>query len=321
MPISMNTIVTGGAGFVGSHLVDRLIELGHSVWAIDNLFTGTLKNLQQWDKHPQFHFLELDISTVTFQTLCEVLPKDIHEIYHLACPASPDQYWRDPVYTMQTSFNGTLVMLELADAKKARVLFTSTSEIYGDPLISPQPESYFGNVNTFGPRACYDEAKRISETLCREFMHRKKVEVRVARLFNTFGPRLSVTDGRVVSNFIVQTINGESLTIYGDGKQTRSLIYVSDIIDGLLSLMHSDVKVPVNLGATVELSVLEIGKAIWQLLRKDDPKYTFLEAREDDPRQRRPDTTRACQLLGWKPQVDIYSGLDITMKYFQSHMK
>lgn len=312
-------IVTGGAGFVGSHLVDKLISQGHFVTVLDNLFTGTLENLVQWKDHPRFQFHQLDISVVDLDSLLKLLPDKIDEIYHLACPASPDQYWRDPVYTMKTGFLGTLLALELGVKMNARVLNTSTSEVYGDPLLNPQPESYFGNVNPIGPRACYDEAKRISETLCIEFG--KKIEVRIARLFNTFGPRLSFTDGRVVSNFIVQAIENKPLTIYGDGSQTRSLVYVADIIDGLLLLMGSNIKDPINLGGTVELSVLEIGSVIWNLSRQDKPQYKFLEAREDDPRQRRPDTTRAKKLLGWEQKVDIFKGLEITMNHFKKNLE
>jgi UDP-glucuronate decarboxylase len=304
------SLVTGGAGFLGSHLCDRLIKEGHEVLCVDNLFTGTRANIGHLLNHPRFEFQRHD---VTFPLYVEV-----DEIYNLACPASPIHYQHDPVQTTKTSVHGAINMLGLAKRIGAKILQASTSEVYGDPEVHPQTEEYWGRVNPIGARSCYDEGKRCAETLFFDYQRQLGVKIKVARIFNTYGPRMHPHDGRVVSNFVVQAIQGKPLTIYGDGSQTRSFCYVDDLVDGLVRLMRSDDSVtgPINLGNPVEFSVRELAD---QLLGKLRSNAGLISAPlpSDDPRQRQPDITKAKQLLGWEPKVPLSEGLDHTIAYFK----
>jgi UDP-glucuronate decarboxylase len=304
------TLVTGGAGFLGSHLCDRLIKDGHEVLCVDNLFTGTRANIGHLLNHPRFEFQRHD---VTFPLYVEV-----DEIYNLACPASPVHYQHDPVQTTKTSVHGAINMLGLAKRIGAKILQASTSEVYGDPEVHPQTEEYWGRVNPIGARSCYDEGKRCAETLFFDYHRQLGVKIKVARIFNTYGPRMHPHDGRVVSNFVVQAIQGEPLTIYGDGSQTRSFCYVDDLVDGLVRLMKSDDSVtgPINLGNPVEFPVRELAE---QLLGKLRSNAGLISERlpADDPRQRKPDITKAQQVLGWEPKVPLSEGLDHTIAYFK----
>lgn len=304
----MKILVTGGAGFVGSHLVDKLMMEGHEVIVVDNFFTGQKKNVEHWLHHPKFSLIVHDVT--------EQIMLEVDQIYHLACPASPPHYQYNPVKTIKTSTMGTINMLGLAKRVKARMLLTSTSEVYGDPKVHPQPESYWGNVNTIGPRSCYDEGKRVAETMMYSYRNQNGVEVRVARIFNTFGPRMHPNDGRVVSNFIIQALQDKPLTIYGDGTQTRSFQYVSDLVDGLHALMNHDYDQPVNLGNPDEYSVGDFAKYIKELT-KSKSKISFLEASQDDPTQRKPDITVAKKEIGWSPKVKVEDGLKSAIDYFQ----
>jgi len=304
-------LVTGGAGFVGSNLVDRLMAQGHDVIVLDNFFTGRRQNVQHWMGHPHFTLVEHDV--------VEPYMAQVDQIYHLACPASPPHYQYNPIKTIKTSAMGTLNMLGLAKRVKARMLFTSTSEIYGDPLVHPQKEDYWGNVNPIGPRACYDEGKRVAETMCYSYMHEANVEVRVARIFNTFGPRMHPNDGRVVSNFIIQALKGEALSVYGDGKQTRSFQFVSDLVAGLMALMNSDNSDPTNIGNPVETTILDFAKFI-QGEVNPDATIIHKAATTDDPSQRKPDITRAKERLNWSPKVDIKTGIATTVEYFKQQL-
>lgn len=305
------TIVTGGAGFLGSHLCTRLIDMGQRVIAVDNLSTGRRSNVAHLEPTGRFELIEHDI----------IAPLDIEgpigAIYNLACPASPPKYQRDPVHTFRTSIDGAQNMLDLALRHGARILQASTSEVYGDPELSPQPESYCGAVNTYGPRACYDEGKRGAETLFYEYAHRFGVETRIARIFNTYGPRMDAEDGRVVSNFVVQALCGQDITIYGSGRQTRSFCYVDDLIEGLIRLMAADIgKVgPINLGNPREFTVLELAQLVLDKTQSTS-KLRYLQALPDDPRQRRPDITRAQMVLGWQPTVSLDDGLDHMIAHF-----
>lgn len=307
----MTIMVTGGAGFLGSHLCDRLLGQDHDVLCVDNLLSGRFSNIEHLASNDRFTFLEHDI--------CRPWPSLPHleRIFHLASPASPPFYLQHPIETMEVGSTGTRNVLELGVKENARVLFTSTSEIYGDPEVTPQPESYRGNVSTTGPRSVYDEAKRFSETLCSAYRRSKGADVRIARIFNTFGPRLSAGDGRVVSNFISQALSGEPLTVYGDGTQTRSFCYVDDLIDGLLALEASDELEPTNLGNPDERQILEIAEMIVSLTGSSS-ELKFEELPEDDPKQRCPDITRAKGSLGWEPQVDLTKGLELTISWFQA---
>ncbi|GMI59564.1 hypothetical protein ScalyP_jg8060 [Parmales sp. scaly parma] len=304
----LRILVTGGAGFVGSHLVDRLMIQGHDVIVLDNFFTGRKGNLMQWDGHQNFQLISHDV--------VEPIMLEVDQIYHLACPASPPHYQYNPVKTIKTSTMGTVNMLGLAKRVRARVLLTSTSEVYGDPEVHPQPETYWGNVNPIGPRACYDEGKRVAETMMYAYEKQDGVEVRVARIFNTFGPRMHPNDGRVVSNFIIQALQGKDITIYGTGEQTRSFQYVDDLVNGLIKLMNGDYSQPVNLGNPDEYTVADFAKKIKDLTESES-KIHFLPATQDDPSQRKPDIAVAKREIGWSPVVTVESGLAKTIEYFQ----
>jgi UDP-glucuronate decarboxylase len=302
-------LVTGGAGFLGSHLIDRLIDAGHDVLCVDNLFTGTRDNLAHHHGNPRFEFLRHD---VTFPLYVEV-----DEIYNLACPASPIHYQHDPVQTTKTSVHGAINMLGLAKRLGCKILQASTSEVYGDPAVHPQSEDYWGHVNPIGPRSCYDEGKRCAETLFFDYHRQHRLPIKVARIFNTYGPRMHPADGRVVSNFIMQALQGEPITIYGDGSQTRSFCYVDDLVDGLIRLMDSaaDVTGPVNLGNPREFTVRELAEKIVDLTQSRSP-IVQAPLPQDDPRQRRPDIAMAQRLLGWNPSIPLEDGLVTTIDYF-----
>ena len=309
------TVVTGGAGFLGSHLCTRLVEMGHRVIAVDNLSTGCRANVAHLDETGLFRLIEHDVINPLS------IEGPIDAIFNLACPASPPKYQLDPVHTFRTSIDGAHNMLELARRTGARILQASTSEVYGDPEFSPQPETYCGSVNTYGPRACYDEGKRGAETLFYEYNSRFGVDTRIARIFNTYGPRMDAQDGRVVSNFVVQALNGDDITIYGTGRQTRSFCYVDDLIDGLIRLMAIEAQFdgPINLGNPREFTVLDLADLV---LRKTGSrsKLRFLDALKDDPKQRRPDITRAHTLLGWQPTISLQDGLDHMIAHFAQDM-
>ncbi|KAG8936026.1 UDP-glucuronic acid decarboxylase 1 [Tulasnella sp. 419] len=314
-------LVTGGAGFVGSHLVDRLMLLGHEVTVLDNFFTGSKTTVSHWVGHPNFEMIRHDVIE-PFMIECD-------QIYHLACPASPPHYQFNAVKTIKTSFMGTLNMLGLAKRTKARFLMSSTSEVYGDPEVHPQPEDYWGHVNPIGPRACYDEGKRVAETLTYGFHRQDGVDVRVIRIFNTFGPRMNPADGRVVSNFIIQALKGEDMTVYGDGSQTRSFQYIHDLIDGLIYLMNSDETRPVNIGNGDEFTILEFAELVRDIVMKvqredgiEPKKVNIIHSAmpTDDPQRRRPDTTRAKQTLGWQPRWTVRMGVEEMVRYYKAKM-
>lgn len=302
--------VTGGAGFLGSHLCEKLLEQGHEVLCIDNFFTGTKQNILQLLSNPLFELIRHD---VTFPLYIEV-----DEIYNLACPASPIHYQFDPVQTTKTSVHGAINMLGLAKRIKAKIFQASTSEVYGDPQVHPQPESYWGHVNPNGIRACYDEGKRCAETLFFDYHRQHRLKIKIARIFNTYGPRMNLDDGRVVSNFIVQALKGEPITVYGDGRQSRSFCYVDDLIDAFISLMESDDAFtgPVNVGNPGEFTILELAQEIIdQTGTRSEIVFKPLPA--DDPRQRRPDITLAKEKLGWEPRIALKEGLQPTIAYFR----
>ncbi len=306
----MRILVTGGAGFLGSHLCDRLLSDGHEVLAVDNLYTGSKSNIAHNLQNPNFEFMRHD---VTFPLFVEV-----DAIYNLACPASPVHYQKFPTQTIKTSVIGAINMLGLAKRLGIPILQASTSEVYGDPNVSPQPESYWGNVNPIGLRSCYDEGKRAAESLFFDYHREYKVAIRVARIFNTYGPRMNLHDGRVVSNFIRQAISGEAITLYGTGEQTRSFCYVDDLIDGLVKLMSTagDIVGPINLGNPVEFTMKELAAKVIDLTgSKSDLVYEPLPS--DDPQQRKPDTTKAAEILGWAAQTDLSSGLLKTIADFK----
>ena len=311
----MRVLVTGGAGFLGSHLCDRLLADGHEVIALDNLFTGSRRNLAHLLGRPDFELIRHDV--------VEPILLEVDWIFNLACPASPIHYQYNPVKTIKTSVLGALHMLGLAKRVKARILQASTSEIYGDPREHPQPETYWGHVNPIGPRACYDEGKRVAETLMMDYHRQNGVDVRIARIFNTYGPRMAVGDGRVASNFIVQALRGEKLTVFGDGSQTRCFCYVDDLIDGLARLMAYEgdaAAEPVNLGSTEERSMNDLVDCLGKILgRTLEVERQPLPA--DDPVRRRPDTTRARQRLGWAPKVSLPDGLRKTVEYFRQRVR
>ncbi len=302
-------LVTGGAGFLGSHLIDRLMENGEEVICIDNFFTGSKNNLIKWLKNPKFELIRHDIT--------KPITLEVDKIWHLACPASPIHYQFNPIKTAKTSFLGTYNMLGLAKRVGAKFLLASTSEIYGDPKIHPQPESYHGNVNPIGIRSCYDEGKRISETLSYDYKRVHNIDIKIARIFNTYGPRMLPNDGRVVSNLILQGLKNESMTLYGDGLQTRSFCYVDDLINGLIKLMNSNTNGPINLGNPNEITILELAKIISKKLKIKE-SFIFKELPQDDPLQRKPIIKEANDKLNWSPLVDLNEGLENTIDYFKS---
>lgn len=309
-PIRNRVLVTGGAGFVGSHLCERLLERGDDVLCVDNYFTGRRDNILHLLGNPRFELLRHD---VTFPLYVEV-----DQIYNLACPASPVHYQFDPVQTTKTSVHGAINMLGLAKRVKARILQASTSEVYGDPSVHPQPETYWGNVNPIGIRSCYDEGKRCAETLFFDYHRQHQLEIKVVRIFNTYGPRMHPNDGRVVSNFIVQALRGEPLTIYGDGQQTRSFCYVENLVDGLVRMMNSPKEFvgPVNIGNPVEFTMRELAEAVLRITGSKSP-LNYLPLPQDDPKQRRPDISLATTRLGWEPTIQLEAGLTRTIAYFR----
>jgi UDP-glucuronate decarboxylase len=308
------TLVTGGAGFLGSHLCERLLAEGHDVICLDNFYTGTKANIAHLMDHPRFELMRHD---VTFPLYVEV-----DQIFNLACPASPVHYQHDPVQTTKTSVHGAINMLGLAKRTRARIFQASTSEVYGDPYVHPQPESYWGNVNPIGLRSCYDEGKRCAETLFFDYHRQHGLEIKVARIFNTYGPRMHPNDGRVVSNFIVQALNGEPITIYGDGSQTRSFCYVDDLIEGFLKLMQTDAGFtgPVNLGNPTEFSMLELAELV-KVLTGSKSELVRLSLPHDDPKQRKPNISLANEVLNWFPKIKLEEGLLRTVKYFESLLR
>ncbi len=304
-------LVTGGAGFIGSNLCERLLGEGYEVLCVDNYYSSTKDNIAHLLPNPRFEVLRHDI---TFPLYVEV-----DRIYHLACPASPIHYQRDPVQTTKTSVHGSINMLGLAKRTGARILLASTSEVYGDPAVHPQPEEYWGNVNTIGPRSCYDEGKRCAETLFFDYHRQHGLDIKVMRIFNTYGPRMHPHDGRVVSNFIVSALKGEPLTIYGDGQQTRSFCYVDDLVEGMVRLMNSDETVtgPMNIGNPGEFTVKELAEQVMDLI-PDNGGIENLALPQDDPVRRQPDITKAREVLGWNPQITLTEGLPRTIEYFRS---
>ena len=305
-------LVTGGAGFVGSHLVDRLMLMGHQVTVLDNFFTGDRRNVEHWIGHPHFELVRHDV--------VDPFMMEVDQIYHLACPASPPHYQYNPIKTVKTSVMGTINMLGLAKRVKARFLLTSTSEVYGDPEEHPQKESYWGHVNPIGPRACYDEGKRVAETLSYAYMHQDRVDIRIARIFNTFGPRMNENDGRVVSNFIMQALQNKPITIYGDGTQTRSFQYVHDLVDGLINLMNGNYTQPVNLGNPDEYTIQEFAEMIKDEINPN-ARIEHLPATEDDPKKRQPDISTAKQYINWSPKFSVKQGIMETVEYFKQYLE
>lgn len=314
-------VVTGGAGFLGRHLCKRLLQdERNQVICIDNLVTGRIKNIDEFSGNDKFRFIEQDITDPTFSTsFAEMLPKQVHEIYHLACIASPPKYKEYSIETLMTSFVGTKNVLDLAKRYNAKVLFTSTSEVYGDPLVHPQPEEYFGNVNTFGERSCYDEGKRVAESLIYEYIRKFSLDIKIVRIFNTYGPYMDIDDGRVITNFIKQIIAKKPLVIYGDGSQGRSFCYVDDMIDGLFRMMNSVENGPINIGNPYnEFTLNELVSQFEQILGRE-LDVSYIDATENDPKQRKPIIEKAQHLLEWEPSVSLNDGLQKTMKYFMSY--
>jgi UDP-glucuronate decarboxylase len=309
----MRILITGGAGFIGSHLSDRLLTEGHQVVCLDNFFTGRRDNIEHVLDHPGFELLRHDV--------CEPLFLEVDQIYNLACPASPVHYQYNPVKTVKSNVMGTLNMLVLAKRVGARILQASTSEVYGDPFVHPQTESYWGNVNPIGPRACYDEGKRVAETLMSDYHREDGLDIRIARIFNTYGPRMAENDGRVVSNFIVQALRGDELTLYGTGEQTRSFCYVDDLVEGLVRLMAAEGRhEPVNLGNPVEFTIRELAEEVVKVVG-GKTRVTYKPLPQDDPTQRQPDITRAREWLGWEPKIPLEEGLVRTVGYFRHRLK
>jgi UDP-glucuronate decarboxylase len=307
----MKILVTGGAGFIGSHLIDQLMLAGNEVICLDNFYTGTKKNINHWINHPNFELIRHDIT--------EPIKLEVDQIYHLACPASPVHYQYNPIKTTKVGFLGTLNMLGLAKRVRAKILLASTSEVYGDPAVHPQTEEYHGNVNPIGIRSCYDEGKRIAETLSFDYHRQHDVAIRVARIFNTYGPRMLENDGRVVSNFISQSLRGFPLTVYGDGQQTRSFCYVADLVDGLIKLMEGDEIGPVNMGNPEEYTILELAQNVRDRINVD-MEITFKPLPQDDPKQRKPDITKAITRLNWKPVTSLENGLTATIDEFRKRL-
>lgn len=305
-------LVAGGAGFLGSHLCKALLSKNRKVICLDNLYTGSIQNIQELMQNSNFLFLEMDIIEL------DKINKDISEIFNLACPASPKHYQRDPLFTIKTSFIGTLNLLELAKSKSAKLLQASTSEIYGDPSVHPQHEEYWGNVNPIGIRSCYDEGKRAAETLCFDYIRKYNLDIRVCRIFNTYGPNMHPDDGRVVSNFIVQALQNKPITVYGDGSQTRSFCYVDDLIRGFLALINSEHRPtePYNLGNPDEFTIMELAQHVINLTNSTS-KIEFRSLPQDDPIMRRPDISKAIANLDWSPHYDLKAGLISTIEYFK----
>jgi len=311
--MSKKILITGGSGFLGSNLSEKLLEQGNKVICLDNFYTGFKRNVEHLLDNPNFELVEHDV--------IEPFDFDVDQIYNLACPASPPHYQQDPLFTTRTSIFGVINCLELARKNGARVFQASTSEVYGDPLVHPQPESYWGSVNPIGIRSCYDEGKRVGETLMFDYHRQHGVDIRVVRIFNTFGPRMNPDDGRVVSNFIVQALKGEDITIYGDGKQTRSFCYVDDLLEGFVRLMNQDeVTGPINIGNPGEFTMLELAEKVLAKV-KSDSKLTFHPLPGDDPKQRKPDITLAKKHLNWEPKISLDQGLDKAIAYFSSMVK
>lgn len=308
----MRILVTGGAGFIGSHLIDRLMKQGHDVICLDNFFTGHKRNIRHWLDNPYFELIRHDIT--------EPIRLEVDQIYHLACPASPVHYQYNPVKTIKTNVMGTLNMLGLAKRVNARFLLASTSEVYGDPDVHPQPEEYRGNVNCIGIRSCYDEGKRVAETLAFDYHRQNNVDIRVMRIFNTYGPRMFENDGRVVSNFIVQALQGTPLTVYGDGSQTRSFCYVADLVEGMMRLMNGEHMGPINIGNPGEYTILQLAQTIQKMINPD-AQLSYKPLPQDDPKQRQPDITKAKNLLGWEPTINLEEGLKMTIEDFRSRIK
>jgi dTDP-glucose 4,6-dehydratase len=304
-------VVSGGAGFIGSHICEALLARGHRVLALDNFITGSRNNLRTLEGNPDFEFRQADVNHGVF------IGGDVRYVLHFASPASPPQYDANPIHTLKVGTLGTMNMLGLARAKGATFLLASTSEVYGDPLVHPQPEGYWGNVNPIGPRGCYDEAKRCAEAFAMAYHRAHEVDTRIVRIFNTHGPRMQVLDGRAVPNFMAQAIRGEPLTVYGDGSQTRSLCYVSDLVRGVLLALERADAAPVNLGNPHEVTVLELAQVIVRLAGSNS-EIVHRDLPVDDPRQRRPDITRARELLGWAPEVGLEDGLARTLEYFRT---
>ena len=305
----MRNLVTGGAGFLGSHLIDRLLNVSEEVICLDNYFTGRKKNIEKWLGNKNFELIRHDV--------INPINLEVDRIWHLACPASPVHYQSNPIKTSKTSFLGTYNMLGLARRVNARILLASTSEVYGDPEIHPQPEEYKGSVNPIGIRSCYDEGKRIAESLCFDYQRMHQTEIRVARIFNTYGPRMIPNDGRVVSNFIVQALTNQPITIYGDGSQTRSFCYVDDLVNGLISLMNSSEIGPMNIGNPIEFTIKELAEIILKKINSNS-KIIYLPLPQDDPLQRKPIIDKAKDKLDWIPQVNLEVGLENTINYFKT---
>ena len=306
----MRILVTGGAGFIGSHLCERLLAEGHYVVCLDNFFTGRIDNIEHLLDNRRFELVRHDVSEPLFM--------EVQQIYNLACPASPIHYQYNPVKTVKSNVLGTINMLVLAKRLRARILQASTSEVYGDPTVNPQPETYWGNVNPIGPRSCYDEGKRVAETLMMDYHRQDRIDIRIARIFNTYGPRMAENDGRVVSNFIVQALRGQELTIYGSGEQTRSFCYVDELVDGLMRLMAAEGRhEPVNLGNPVEFTIRQLAEEVFRIVGAD-ARVTYHPLPEDDPTQRKPDITRAREWLGWDPQIGLAQGLIHTVAFFRA---
>jgi UDP-glucuronate decarboxylase len=314
MHLERRILVTGGSGFLGSHLCERLLEQGANVICVDNFFCGTRTNIEHLLDHKRFELIRHD---VTFPLYVEV-----DEIYNLACPASPIHYQRDPVQTTKTSVHGAINMLGLAKRVRASIMQASTSEVYGDPNVHPQPEEYWGNVNPIGPRSCYDEGKRCAETLFFDYRRQHNMRIKVARIFNTYGPRMHPNDGRVVSNFIVQALLGRDITIYGEGNQTRSFCYVDDLVDGFIRLMQSndDITGPINLGNPTEFTIAQLASQVIDLSGARS-RIVHRPLPQDDPKQRKPDISKAQELLGWQPRIALKDGLGRTISYFQKLLK
>src|SRR3990167_10971189 len=309
MHLERRILITGGAGFIGSFLCERLLESGANVLCADNFFTGTRTNVAHLMNHPRFELMRHDV--------CFPLYVEVDEIYNMACPASPIPYQFDPVQTTKTSVHGAINMLGLAKRVKAKILQASTSEVYGDPAVHPQPEEYWGNVNPIGPRSCYDEGKRCAETLFFDYHRQHKMRIKVARIFNTYGPRMHPNDGRVVSNFIVQALKGEDITLYGDGQQTRSFCYVDDLVRGLIGLMDSPDHVtgPINIGNPGEFTIRQLAEQVIDLTGSKS-KLVFIPLPQDDPKQRKPNIEKAQEILGWEPKIQLRDGLTKTINYF-----